>query len=324
MPIEHRSPYTVSVIIPTYNAGPETETLLKSLWNQTLPPHEIIVIDSSSTDGTAERARKNGAKVYVIDQSDFDHGGTRNYAVTMASGEILVFMTQDAVPNHERMLEELTKPLLENPKIGCAYGRQIAKSDANVLERLSRLHNYPEHSYLKDQNNIPRMGIKTFFCSNVCSAIRKDTFIQLGRFPEPVIFNEDLFFAAKCVLSGYAVAYVAEAEVLHSHNYSLKQQFKRYFDNGVSMRMNEWIYPFSSVGREGSHLLKMQFRKLMRSRAWNWIPALLVDSAAKFIGYQLGKNYRKLPQFLTMRFSMHRRILIKLQSVNGNGMSMKG
>ncbi|MBW7455199.1 glycosyltransferase family 2 protein [Paenibacillus sepulcri] len=314
----------MSVIIPTYNAGPAFDGLLGLLQSQTLTPHEIIVVDSSSSDGTAERARRAGARVFTILQSEFDHGGTRNYAVSLAAGDIYVFMTQDALPDNEFLLQELVRPF-QDGKISCVYARQLARPEANVLERLSRGFNYPEQSSTKDKTDIPRLGIKTFFCSNVCAAIRKDVFMEVGRFPEPVIFNEDLFFAAKCILQGYTVAYAAEARVVHSHDYTLIQQFRRFFDNGVSMRNNDWVFQYSAVGKEGSRLVRTQLSELHRQRKWHWMPRLFAESAAKLLGYQLGKRYRSLPNGLCVRFSMHRKIWDKLNAesgVKGKGMSV--
>jgi rhamnosyltransferase len=316
MPTEARS-FRISVIIPTYNAGPMLRELLQRLRGQTAAPHEIIVVDSSSSDGTGELAEREGARVFTVLQSEFDHGGTRNYAASLAKGDVYVFMTQDAVPYDEHLLHELVKPLY-NEEVACVYGRQLARSDASVLEKLSRSYNYPPDSLIKDKSDIPKMGIKTFFCSNVCAAVRKDVFIDAGRFPEPVIFNEDMFLSAKCILQGYKVVYAAEAKVVHSHNYSLKQQFKRFFDNGVSMRNNDWIYKYSGVGGEGSRMVRSLMRSLHEQRQWHWMPMLMLESAAKLIGYQLGKRYRKLPGALCERFSMHRKIWLNLNAPQPN------
>lgn len=314
MPTKLSKAPTVSVIIPTLNAGSELKSLLERLWSQTHKPKEIIVVDSASTDGTAELAENSGAMVFTIEREEFDHGGTRNFAASKASGDLLVFMTQDALPSNEFMLETLIAPVIENNTVSCAYGRQLARAEANVLEKVMRLQNYPEVSFLKNQKDIQVLGIRTFMCSNVCSAIRKEIFDQLGRFPEPTIFNEDLFFAAKCVLSGYSIAYVAEAEVIHSHNYTLKQQFKRYFDNGVSMRMNPLVLPYSSVRSAGMSLLRNQIKEVIGNRSWAWFPRLIAEAGVKWVGYHFGKKYNVLPRFLLQKFSMHRRIMAKLQN----------
>lgn len=302
----------VSVIIPTYNAGSQLEMLIDRLWNQTKRPLEIIVIDSTSTDRSNTLAERLGAKVLTVDQCDFDHGGTRNIAALQAIGNVLVFMTQDAIPANDKLLEELTRPLADE-KVGYVYGRQLARVDASLLERISREYNYPDHTIRKIKADIPTLGIKTFFCSNACSAIRKDVFMQMGQFPYPVIFNEDMFMAAKCILADLAIEYIPSAKVIHSHNYNLRQLFKRYFDNGVSIRRNNWIYQYSSVNKEGTKLVISQLREIIKRREWKWIPKLFVESLAKYSGYQLGLRHHKLPKAVLRQFSMHQSIWNKLQ-----------
>jgi len=298
----------VSVIIPTLQAGEALRALIEALRGQTLAPREILVIDSASTDGTPELASACGVRVIGIDRKDFDHGGTRNQAASLAVGEVLVFMTQDAMPEHPEMLERLVAPLLANDRIACAYARQVPRAEAGVLERLTREYLYPQSPEVKWETDLPRLGLRTFFCSNVCAAYRREVFERLGRFPSPVLFNEDLFFAARCILEGYGVAYAADARVVHSHDYTLGQQFRRYFDNGVSMSGNDWVYARSGVARSGSGLVLAVARELIRGGQMRYIPQLLAESAAKFIGYQLGKRHRLLPAALCRRFSMHRGI----------------
>ena len=118
------------------------------------------------------------------------------------------------------------------------------------------------------------------------------------------------------------MSYEAEARVIHSHTYSIVQQFRRFFDNGVSMRDNEWVYPYSAVGKAGSRLVRHQLRYLVRNRHWLWIPKLAADAAAKFLGFHLGKRYRKLPEKLCVRFSMHRGIWAKLSSERWTALRM--
>ncbi|OUM89002.1 MAG: glycosyl transferase family 2 [Bacillus thermozeamaize] len=298
----------MSVIIPTLEAGGALRRLIEALRGQTLAPREIIVIDSASTDGTPDIARECGARVIGIERRDFDHGGTRNLAASHAVGEVLVFMTQDALPAHPEMLERLVGALLSDARVACAYARQVPRDDADVLERLTRAYLYPEQPAVKWKSDLERLGIRTFFCSNVCAAYRRDVFEQLGRFPAPALFNEDLFFAAKCIFADYGVAYAADARVVHSHHYTLGQQFRRYFDNGVSMRGHDAVYAWSGVGRSGGGMVLAVARELVRTRRVRYMPRLIAESAAKFIGYQLGRRYRLLPAALCRRFSMHRGI----------------
>ncbi|WP_424766480.1 glycosyltransferase family 2 protein [Paenibacillus sp. sgz302251] len=307
----------VSVIIPTLNAGSEFTLLLKRLQQQTIRPYEIIIMDSESTDGTAERARQAGAQLITVKRSEFDHGGTRNRGAEQAKGDILLFMTQDALPYDDKLIEQLTKPLLRDEKVVYAYARQLARPGASFLEQLARESNYPAQSTVKGYEQIEALGIKTFFCSNVCSAIRRETFVEMGRFQEPVIFNEDLFMAAKCILSGLNVAYQAEAVVYHSHEYTIAQQLRRYFDNGISMSCNPWIRPYSAIGGAGSKLVKLQLKGLHEHRKWHLIPGLIAESAAKLIGYKLGYHFNRLPASVTRKLSMHKLVLAHIARTNG-------
>lgn len=295
----------VSVIIPTRNAGSELTELLERLRTQTLPPHEIIVIDTESSDGTPERAVRGGARLFSITRAEFDHGGARNRAAKEASGCILMFMTQDAIPDNDRLIEELVRSLSDSGT-GYAYARQLARREADVLERMSREFNYPAKSRLKSRKDLPQLGLKTFFCSNVCSAMRKETFRAMGGFAEPTFFNEDLFLAGKMVLEGYQIAYNAEARVIHSHAYTPMQQFKRFYDNGTSMAEQDWILPYAGVGKEGSGLVKAQLRALMQAGQWKKVPGLVAENAAKLIGFKLGIHHRRLPKRLQRVFSMYR------------------
>lgn len=300
----------VSVIIPTLNAGASFSSLLDSLINQSLKPDEIIIIDSESTDDTATVAIQHGASVIPVNRKDFDHGGTRNIAANHASGDVLVFMTQDVIPYNQFVIEKLVDPFISYPseqgEIAYCYARQMAnEATGHIFEKLAREVNYPSISSVKGYEDIPHLGIKTFFCSNACAAIRKDLFMEQGGFTSPTIFNEDMFMAARLVISGKRIAYCAEAIVYHTHHYTVKQQFKRYFDNGLSMRTQQWILPYAKATKAGSGLVKRQLSGLFKAKKLYLVPLLVIESAAKFIGYKLGMNVHRIPKAVARKLSMH-------------------
>lgn len=229
---------TVSLIIPTLNAEPWLAGLLSSLVRQTLLPDEILLIDSGSTDGTLAIAegyirRYPVIRLYQIQQQDFDHGGTRTMAARKTTGEILIFMTQDAVPAEDRALELLIRSFASNQQLAAAYGRQLPVQDATFFGEHLRLFNYPEKPQLRCQQDWGIYGFKTVFISNSFAAWRRDLLREQGYFPGQLLFGEDTVALAKMLEKGYYVAYVSDAAVYHSHNYSIAQDFKRYFDIGV-------------------------------------------------------------------------------------------
>ncbi len=302
----------IEVIIPTYKPGNQLEELLGRLEKQTLLPDRIHIVDTRSGDfpeglETAERLEESGVplKVTHIEKETFDHGGTRAMAADMSQADILVFMTQDALPANPYLLQNLCKAF-EGEKIGAAYARQLPKKDCRLLERYTRSFNYPKESKIKSQEDLPKLGIKTYFCSNVCAAYRKDVYDSLGGFEERTIFNEDMILAGKIIQSGYRIAYAADAEVFHSHNYSCKQQFKRNFDLAVSQAEHPEIFEEIRSENEGIRLVKTTAGYLFKIRKPWLLSSLFFQSASKYLGYRMGKRYQKLPKWLIRKCTMNR------------------
>lgn len=295
----------ISIIIPTRNAENYIKDLLDKLLNQNLKPSEIIIIDTASKDNTMKICEKyNCVKFIQINDGEFDHGGTRNRAARQASGEILVFMTQDAIPENECFLEELIRPLGKNDTVA-TYGRQIARKEAGPLEVFARRFNYPEEDIIKSYKDIDKLGIKAFFLSNVCSAFISKEFWNVDGFPEQTIMNEDMIIASKLLFSNKKVYYASNARVIHSHSYTYKQQFKRNFDVGVVFVDSNYYFKGVKSESEGVKYVKRSAKYLISIGKWYLIPHLIIDSGFRFLGYKLGKNYKKIPIKLVKKMSMH-------------------
>lgn len=278
----------ISVIIPTLNAGRHLEKLLHALWKQDNKPSEIIIIDSSSEDNTASVAKGAGAKILLIPRHEFDHGRTRNMAAKEAKGDILIFMTQDALPYDNELITRLTEAL-RLPNVAAAYARHIPRPGAPLLETFARRFNYPDKMTIKGKEDITSYGIKTFFFSNVCSAIKKEAFLYAGMFKEGIRLNEDMLLSARLILNGCRVAYAPEARVLHSHDYSLRQQLIRYYSIGASLRNNDWILRYVTAEGEGMRFIREQMRFVLEQRRYSLIPYMILESLAKYAGYRIGR-----------------------------------
>lgn len=295
----------VSVIIPTLNPGNGAPKLINALRRQRIQPLEIVVIDSASIDGSPQHWRDAGFKVLVIARSDFNHGGTRNMGARQAQGAILVFMTQDAIPTDEQWLENLIAPIVSG-EATATYARQIPREDATLLECFARNFNYPPVSKLKVLADVRELGYKAFFFSNVCSAVRADVFWAMGGFPERVIMNEDGLFCAKLLQAGHKVKYTAEAQVYHSHNYSLLQQFRRNFDMGVSIGRVESLLKGAPTGGAGLRFVEGQARYVVEAGSYLSLFKVLAEAAVKLTAFSLGKRERWLPYNIKRYFSMHK------------------
>ena len=294
----------VDIVIPTYHPDERFTALIEKLQKQDYPIRHIHIVDTKTKYFPQSLEQIEGISVSRIASEDFDHGGTRRSAFAMSDAEIMVFMTQDAVPANDSLIRKLVTPLLNSEQIGASYARQLPAKDCDVLERYTRRFNYPEKSRVKRKEDIPALGIKTFFCSNVCAAYRRDIYERVGGFPERAIFNEDMILAGKMVKAGYQIAYAADAKVIHSHNYSGRQQFHRNFDLAVSQADCPEVFAEIRSESEGIRLVKQTIIYLWKKRKVYLIPVLIYKSGCKYAGYKLGKNYKKLPMWLVKKCSM--------------------
>ena len=244
-------------------------------------------------------------EVHHIPKAEFDHGGTRKKAAGLSEADIMVFMTQDALPADRHLLRNLTEALYADEQTGAAYARQLPNADCSFVERYTRSFNYPEISSVRTRADLPQYGIKTYFCSNVCAAYKKDIFEKLGGFVDRTIFNEDMIYAGNLIQAGYKIAYAAEARVIHSHNYSCIQQFHRNFDLGVSQAEHPEIFESVKSEGEGIRLVKQTFSYLIAKKKIWLIPGFIMQSGFKYAGYLAGKKYRKLPSGVIMWCTMN-------------------
>lgn len=297
----------IDVIIPTYRPDERVVLLVRRLLKQSRRPDHIYLVNTVSESFPKELTEfPEEVIVTHIRPEQFDHGGTRHEAAMHSKAEFLLYMTQDAVPVGEDLIETLFC-CFEDEKVGAAYGRQLPAQDCHLIERYTRSFNYPSKSRVKSVEDLPELGIKTYFCSDVCAMYRRSVYESLGGFEEKMIFNEDMVMAAKIIQSGYKVAYAAEAKVIHSHNYSCLQQFKRNFDLAVSQADFPQIFEEVKSENEGIRLVKETARYLIQIKKPWLILSLVIKSGFKFLGYRLGKQYKKLPGWVIRRCTMNLR-----------------
>jgi len=293
------------VVVPTLNAARDWPRFVPPLVSS-VPPDRVLILDSSSTDGTGELAHTAGFRVVSIARSEFNHGGTRQLAVELLQdADILVFLTQDAVLAHPDAVSRLIEPF-SDPTVAAAFGRQLPRPGATPIESHARLFNYPPQSGARTLASREELGFKAIFISNSFAAYRRDALMAAGGFPRNVIFGEDTITAAKLLLSGQKIAYVAEAQVYHSHSYTWTQDFKRYFDIGVLHTRDSWLLKeFGGTGGEGGRFVKSEMRFLWPKNK-RYLFSALMRSGIKLIGYRLGRNENKLGPILKRKLSMHR------------------
>lgn len=295
----------VALVIPVRNGESHMDRMLPALRAQSLQPVRTLIIDSASSDNGVARWREFGADVVSIDPATFNHGGTRRLAAAMIDADVLIYMTQDAIPVPTDAFARLVEGLYAAEDVGVAYGRQLPHPEAGALARHAREFNYPPQGRIKRRADAAELGIKTCFTSDAFCAYRADALAAVGGFPEDVIGTEDAHVAGRMLLAGYAVNYVADAAAWHSHDYSIGEEFRRYFDIGVFYSRERWIAEsFGGAGGEGGRFVRSELKMLGRSGQFMAIPGALLRSVAKFLGYRLGHVERRLPIGLKRNIGM--------------------
>jgi rhamnosyltransferase len=292
------------LVIPTLNAGEQWNASLAAIGGQQLPPYRRLVIDSSSTDETTSLARSAGFEVIEIPRTQFNHGGTRQWAAEyLTDCEILVFLTQDAILAEPTSFGEIAR-CFDDPNVAVAYGRQLPHVGATPIEAHARLFNYGTATCKKSLATVAQIGAKVAFCSNSFAAYNRRILMDSGGFRDDLILGEDMEFAARAVMAGYENVYCATAVVFHSHDYTVRQTLERYFDIGVFDGRNAWLRDaFGSHRGEGLRFAKSELRFLIARAPWQ-IPRALLHTAAKLVGYRLGRIENAIPKSLKRLLSM--------------------
>ena len=306
---------TVDIIIPTYRPGERFIRLLSMLEKQTYPYHRLIVIN------TCEELMPDSVKKMLggmrdvmlknISKEEFDHAGTRRAAVEMSDADLFLCMTDDAVPADIFLIGQLVSAM-QDPDAALAYARQLPETFTSESEKYTRSFNYPAKNRKKTIDNLPELGIKTFFASNVCCIYDRKIYERLGGFVREAIFNEDMIYASAALRSGYASVYRSDARVIHAHDYTAMQQFHRNFDLGMSQAMHPEVFGRIRSEGEGIRLVRQTAEHLISNGHATEVPGLVWRSGWKYLGYRLGKSYRKLPRGLVRRFAMNRTFIDRM------------
>ncbi|MFW6089828.1 MAG: glycosyltransferase [Gemmatimonadota bacterium] len=280
-------PTTISVVVPTLNAGLGFARLCLHL-AEMRERHglDVLIIDSGSTDGTPERADQAGLRVHRIDRAEFGHGRTRNLGVRLTGGDVVCFLTQDVLPCTPDWPLRFADRLAD-PDVAGVYGRQVPR-DATTMEMFFVQLNYPAEPLRfrpRPDGHNPRPGRVLF--SNAFSAVRRDV-IERIPFVDHVPVSEDQVWAYQVLAAGRSIAYEPRAEALHAHEYSLRGLFRRTYRIGRALR---------AIGIDGGATLGESVRFLASEIAYfvrqghaHRLPQLLAYEFVRWAGFQVGRR----------------------------------
>lgn len=290
---------SIGVAVITHQAKRHLIHCLPPLLSSPLKP-AVLVVNSSSFDGTVEEAERLGAETLVIPRSAFNHGSTRELARKRLATDIVVMVTPDAYPTHASMLENLVDPLVSG-KASVSYARQIPHDGADLFEAFPRSFNYPSKSHIRSLKDAQEYGAYLSFCSDSCAAYSNTALDEIGGF-HPVLALEDCLATAKLLRKGHKIAYCANAVVQHSHRYGLWQEFQRHFDIGYVRKKHRTLIDFGSNDlKRGQDYLKALIRSC--SPHPQRIPYGLLHCITKWLGYKLGGLCTSAPTSVKRAFS---------------------
>jgi rhamnosyltransferase len=290
------------VVVPTYNASAHWSQLQTSLERQGIAPEQVLIIDSSSSDHTRALAKRAGYLLRTIPQAQFRHGATRQMAFQQLPwAETLLYLTQDAIPSGKNSINHLLRAF-DDSSVGAAYGRQLPRPQADAIEEHARLFNYPAESDVRDFSSRERLGFKAAFFSNSFAAYRCVALDDVGGFPDTIV-SEEVTVAARMLMSGWKIAYQADATAVHSHPFTISQEFSRYFDIGVHHGRERWLLEaFGGAGGEGLKFIASEFR-FLRKKKISAVPLAIFRNGSKWCAYKLGMRESHLPYWLKRALS---------------------
>lgn len=293
-------PKTVGIAVITHCSKKHLPYCLPALLTSKLRPR-VMVVNSSSNDGTVELAQELGAETLVIPRAEFNHGATRERARKALGTDVVIMITPDAYVVNPDALEYLIDPIIKGDA-AVSYARQIPHDGAGFFERFHRDFNYPHESHIRGLDDLPTYGSYTFFCSNSFAAYCNHALDAVGGF-EHVLLGEDTVAVSKLLREGHKIAYVSEAIVKHSHTYTLEQEFRRTFDTGLARKgYAHYFKGAASDSKRGVEYTKRMFKELAQTRPSS-IPYAIAQTFVRYAAYKIGQASVNAPIWLKKRLS---------------------
>jgi glycosyltransferase involved in cell wall biosynthesis len=294
----------ISIVIRCFNEERTIGRLLSGIAAQTVQPAQIVIVDSGSTDGTLDVARRFDVDIQAIDPADFSFGRSLNLGLGAATGDIAVIASAHVYPVYDTWLEHLTRPF-SDAAVALAYGRQVGGPTTPYSESQILAAWFPAESHPRQDHP---------FANNANAAIRRSEWQEVP-YDEELTGLEDLAWAAGALERGMGISYVAEAPVVHLHDERFSQTRNRYRREAIAHRR---IFKDPRMGRleaarlwlanvASDYLHAARDRKLLSN-----LLSIPRFRAAQFLGTYEGFSQRgEVPPELRRRFyyprSMRRR-----------------
>lgn len=282
----------VDIVSPIYKELDEIKRLYDSLMNQKGVEINKIIFPLTLSEENIDKEiiaflEEKKISYFPISQEEFSHSLTREKAIReYAESDIVILLSQDVKIMDDLAIEKLAECI--NEEVVYAFGRQICTNKS--IEKYIRKKNYPETSYIVSPEDVESMQLMAFFASDAFSALNRPVFLSLGGYQDyDVMMGEDMLYSKFILDAGYKKMYCAEAVVEHSHKYTLKQLYNRYYVTGVFHKQVGLFEGYKSTDsglKLAFYVLKEALKHFDIPVLFRWFP----DMAARYLGMKKGKR----------------------------------
>lgn len=298
----------IAIVIPVFRPDGRLKMCIERLLRQSVMPDRILlnVLYENPVDREIpEVYMDERIEVRYTPREEYDRAGSRDTILRELDSDIVIFMVQTAIPQNRYLVEKLTEPFKEK-RTAVVYGRHMTDDECSPIECCVRQFNYPPKGMTKSLEDAGKLGIRTFFNSNVCAAYRRRAYLETEGFGKRMIAGEDMLAVRRLLEKGWQAVYAPEAEVIYYRNDDLHGLWKRNFDIGVAHAEHPEMLENTKPGKEGVRLVRVTSALLRQNHMEEYLGEVLTRSIVRYLAYQLGRNYERLPEGVVRKCSANK------------------
>ena len=298
----------IEIVIPVFRPDGRLKMSIERLLRQSVMPDRIlleVLYENLIDREIPEIYMDKRIEVRYTPKEEYDRARSRDAILRELDSDIVIFMVQTAIPQNRYLVEKLTEPFKEE-RTAVVYGRHMTDDECSPIECCVRQFNYPPKGMTKSLEDTGKLGIRTFFNSNVCAAYRRSAYLETEGFGKRMIAGEDMLAARRLLEKGWQAVYVPEAEVIYYRNDDLHGLWKRNFDIGVAHAEHPEMIENTKPGKEGVRLVRVTSALLRQNHMEEYLGEVLTRSIVRYLAYQLGRNYERLPEGVVRKCSANK------------------
>ena len=298
----------IAIVIPVFRPDGRLKMCIERLLRQSVMPDRIllnILYENPVDREISEIYIDERIEIRYAPREEYDRAGSRDTILRELDSDVVIFMVQTAIPQNRYLVEKLTEPFKEE-RTAVVYGRHMTDDECSPIECCVRQFNYPPKGMIKSLEDAGKLGIRTFFNSNVCAAYRRRAYLETEGFGKRMIAGEDMLAARRLLEKGWQAVYAPEAEVIYYRNDDLHGLWKRNFDIGVAHAEHPEMIENTKPGKEGVRLVRVTSALLRQNHMEEYLGEVLTRSIVRYLAYQLGRNYERLPEGVVRKCSANK------------------